>query len=189
MLQTTLKLAHPFAPFVTETIWQTLRWDNSLLITSRWPEKVSGINDIAVAEFEQLRALVSEIRFVATELRDKKQTLLYENDSLIEDNEALIGHLAHLNEVRKVDNPKGLRLAVPGREAWLEINASSLKKHHKDLEERLKKVRDAIKTFEARLGNDSYIKNAPPAVVEETRTALKQQTQLEVRLVAELELI
>ena len=37
VLTTSLKLAHPFAPFVTETIWQTLPWTNSLLINESLP--------------------------------------------------------------------------------------------------------------------------------------------------------
>ncbi len=189
VLRTSLGLAHPFAPFVTETIWQTLKWDEGLLMSSTWPIVPKEFNDIAAQEFEQLRALVSEARFVSGELQDKKQALLYGNDSLIEDNEALIGHLAGLKEVRKIDNPKGLRLAVPGREAWLEINESSLKKHHKNLEERIKKVSDLIKTYETRLNNESYVANAPDQVVQETRTALSEQKQLEARLMAELELI
>jgi valyl-tRNA synthetase len=189
VLQASLTLAHPFAPFVTETIWQTLKWDDSLLINAPWPEKVKSYNDIAAVEFKQLQALVSEIRFATKELHDKKQVLLYGSDSLIADNETLIGRLAGLKEVRHTDNPKGLRLAVPGREAWLEINEKSLKKHHKELEARIGKVSAMIKTFEARLANDSYVKNAPPRVVEETRQALKEQKQLEARLKAELELV
>src|SRR5690606_2544428 len=38
VIDTSLKLAHPFAPFVTETIWQTLPWhEKSLLISEAWP--------------------------------------------------------------------------------------------------------------------------------------------------------
>jgi valyl-tRNA synthetase len=40
VLQESLKLLHPFMPFVTETIWQQekYRFDNDLLITSSWPK-------------------------------------------------------------------------------------------------------------------------------------------------------
>ncbi len=189
VLATSLRLAHPFAPFVTETIWQTLRWEKSLLMTSSWPEPIKGFNDIAVAEFEQLRALVSEIRFVTSELRDKKHTLLYGSDSLIEDNEELVGRLANLKEVRKVTNPKGLQLAVPGREAWLEIDEKTLKKRHKELEERIEKVRANMAALEKRLANEGYIAKAPANVVEETKSSLKEQQELETRLTRELELI
>jgi valyl-tRNA synthetase len=39
VLESTLKIAHPFAPFVTETIWQTLAWEkDNFLATQLWPE-------------------------------------------------------------------------------------------------------------------------------------------------------
>lgn len=189
VLQTSLKLVHPFAPFVSETIWQTLKWDDSLLMRSAWPEKTTAYNAIAAAEFEQLRVLISEIRYVSAELGGHQQVLTYGNDSLIEDNQAMIVRLGGLREVRKINNPKGIRIAVPGREAWLAIDEKTLKKHRKGLEERIKKVNAAIKNFEARLSNENYVKGAPAQVVEETRTSLKEQQELETRLKAELELI
>ncbi len=41
VLENTLKLLHPFMPFVTEAIWQetkSLRKESGLLITSSWPK-------------------------------------------------------------------------------------------------------------------------------------------------------
>lgn len=39
-LDIVLRLLHPFAPFVTETIWQKLPWRNTILITEQWPDKI-----------------------------------------------------------------------------------------------------------------------------------------------------
>ena len=39
-LDTVLRLLHPFAPFVTETIWQKLPWQNNMLINEQWPNKI-----------------------------------------------------------------------------------------------------------------------------------------------------
>lgn len=187
VLDTTLKIAHPFAPFVTETIWQTLELHDTPLISQKWPT-AAKYSDIAATEFNQLKALVSEARYVAHELGGK-QTLIYGEDSLIADNEELVGVLAGLNEVKKADNPSGLRLAVAGREAWLDIDQKTLKHHRKNLEQRIKDIEGQIKNLEARLGNESYVKNAPEAVVAETREGLKEQQALLERLQAELQII
>ncbi|MBA3678696.1 valine--tRNA ligase [Candidatus Saccharibacteria bacterium] len=39
-LDTILRLLHPFAPFVSETIWQELPYTDSLLITEQWPKVI-----------------------------------------------------------------------------------------------------------------------------------------------------
>jgi valyl-tRNA synthetase len=187
VLETSLKIAHPFAPFVTETIWETLKWEEGMLITSRWPEPAK-FNEIDAAEFEQLKNLVSEIRFITAEL-EVKQTLVYKHDTLINEYAELIRALARLKTVEQSENPKGLRLAVQNREAWLDIDPETLYHHQTKLETRLKEVRGAIERFEARLNNEGYVKNAPGHVVTETRDLLKEQKELENRLVRELEVI
>ncbi len=188
VLETSLKIAHPFAPFVTETIWQTLELKGTPLISSPWPT-VAEYSDIAAAEFNQLKTLVAEIRYVCNELGSRKQTLLYGQDSLIADNEQLVANLAGIAEVKKADNPQGLRLAVAGREAWLDIDQKTVKHHRKNLEQRIKDLENQIKNFEARLSNESYVKNAPEAVVTETREGLKEQQALLERLQVELTVI
>ena len=185
VLETSLKLAHPFAPFVTETIWTTLSWEHELLITSKWPRKAK-YDTKAATQFDELRALVTETRFVAAELPGGKQTLLYKKDELIKENAKLITHLARLEAIEHDAKPEGLRLAVPNREAWLKLDADTLYEHQNKLEMRLVETRGMIDRLEARLATKSYIDNAPKHVVEETRQQLEEQKELETRLVAEL---
>lgn len=188
VLDTCLKLAHPFAPFVTETIWTSLKRDDALLINSPWPRK-HDFDKKAAAEFDNLQALITETRYVASELPGGKQTLLYKHDTLIGDNEALLLRLAKLAAITHIDTPRGLRLAVPGREAWLEVDAETLYEHQSKLELRLVTTRDNIERLKGRLANTSYVDHAPKAVVAETRTQLAEQEALEEKLVTELEVI
>ncbi len=189
VLDTSLKLAHPFAPFVTETIWQTLSWHDNLLITSRWPEK-TDYDEIAAAEFNRLKKLIVEARFVMAELPgNERYDLLYRDDSLIADNIALIQKLAKLKGIKAVDQARGLRLAASGREAWLDVSEKTLREHQTNLEVRLAEIHANIKALEARLTNEAYIAKAPAKLVEETRTQLEQKKTLVERLVHELDII
>ena len=189
VLDTSLKLAHPFAPFVTETIWQTLSWHNDLLITTMWPTAYP-YNDIAAAEFTQLKNLVTEVRFVTSELPgNKKYTLLYQHDSLIADNSALIGRLAKLQEVVFVDQPRGLRLPSAGREAWLDISEETLYEHRTNLETRLAETHAAIANLQQRLDNKAYIEKAPADLVADTKKQLEQKQALVTALVHELDVL
>jgi len=196
VLRSIVKLTHPFAPFVSETIWQATQSSSeaeedilsSLLISQPWYTPLE-FHDIAAAEFEELQALVSEARFVAHELPGGKQTLVYHSDSLIEDNAALITRLANLKEVIKTDTPAGLRLAVTGREAWLQVDATTLSDHASKLEVRLREARASAERLEARLGNENYLAKAPTSLVEETRRELEASHELIVKLQAELSVI
>tara|TARA_B100001105_G_scaffold39720_1_gene28630 strand:+ start:4361 stop:6796 length:2436 start_codon:yes stop_codon:yes gene_type:complete len=189
VLNTSLKLAHPFAPFVTETIWQTLPWNNTLLISESWPEMLPH-NEIAAAEFGRVQQLVSEARFVTTALPgNERYALLYQDDSLIEDNKELIRRLAKLKEVTRVDQARGLRLAVSGRDAWLDVSEKTLDEHQENLEQRLAATHASIKALEGRLSNESYVNKAPARLVDETKNQLREQQELVGRLEHELEVL
>lgn len=188
VLETVLKLAHPFVPFVTETIWTTIEGDRPLLINAPWPKKPE-YNQIAAEEFERLKELVVETRFVAKELPGGKQTLLYENDSLVADNVDTIKRLAGLEAVTHVEKPEGLRIAVPNREAWLKVTPEVLYEHQSKLEMRLATCKQRILQLEGRLANEGYVKNAPKKVVDETHAELETLRGLEARLGSELEVI
>jgi valyl-tRNA synthetase len=189
VLDTSLKLAHPFAPFVTETIWQTLPWHKGLLINEQWPEAIS-FDEIAAAEFTRVQELVTEARFVITALPgNEKYSLLYQTDALIEDNKDLIKRLAKLKEVTATDQAKGLRLANSGRDAWLDVSADTLSEHQTNLEARLATAHADIKALQGRLANKSYVEKAPAALVEETQKQLTEKEALVSRLQTELEIL
>ena len=189
VIDTSLKLAHPFAPFVTETIWQTLPWHSSLLISETWPE-IIDYNQISAAEFGQVQKLVTEARFVITSLPgNEKYALLYLQDSLIEDNKDLIKRLAKLKDVISPDQPKGLRLAVSGRDAWLDVSEETLSEHQINLEQRLAATHHDIQALSGRLKNVNYLQKAPASLVEETKKQLEEKQAVVVQLEHELEVL
>jgi len=51
-LDTVLRLTHPYAPFVTEAIWQNLMWTKSNLITEQWPNVIHKPSTEKAQEFE-----------------------------------------------------------------------------------------------------------------------------------------
>jgi valyl-tRNA synthetase len=189
VLDTALKLAHPFAPFVTETIWQTLPWHNSLLISEEWPTMLA-YNDIAAAEFGQVQQLVTEARFVTTSLPgNQRYGLLYQQDTLIEDNADLITRLARLKLVEKADQARGIRLALTGRDAWLDVSADTLAEHETNLEARLAQTHKELQVLTGRLSNEGYIAKAPASLVEESKKQQQEKQALIERLQHELEVL
>jgi valyl-tRNA synthetase len=189
VLATSLKIAHPFVPFVTETIWQTLNYTTGVLIRETWPTP-EKYDQIQAEQFERIKDLVTEGRWVITELPgNKKYGLLYGNDGLVDDNKDTIQHLMKLSSIDQTDQPRGLKLAVPNREVWLDIDNETLYQHQENLEMRLAEARQKRDGLQKRLDNPTYVEKAPSYLVEETREQLTQQEQIITRLVAELEVI
>ena len=189
VLDTMLRLTHPFAPFLTETIWQALPWHDTILASETMPDRLE-YDDIAAAAFGRLKDLVSEARYVVSELPgNKRYDLLYMDDSLVADNIELVKKLARVTSVEHVDQARGLRLAASGRDVWLDIDDETLYEHQANLEKRLAEERQHIRTLETRLANDNYVAKAPAALVEESRKTLREKQELIARLQNELQVV
>ena len=169
VLETCLKIAHPFAPFVTETIWQTLSWTEGTLASEKLAEALS-YNEFEALQFERIQDLVSEIRLITAELPGKQRyNLLFERDELIRANGETIRHLSRVPQVLETDAPHGFSLAASGLGAYLDVPAKVLAEYKNDLNERIDKVSAEIELLEKRLSNENYIAKAPAHLVEETR--------------------
>lgn len=189
ILDTVLRITHPFAPFVTETIWQTLSWTSGILAGESWPV-TRDCNQIAAGEFERLKELVTEARYVTAELPgNEKYAILYMDDSLVADNADLIQKLSRAKAVEHVDQARGLRLAASGRDAWLDISAEMLYEHQSNLEKRLAATRKEAEILESRLNNQGYIAKAPADLVAESRKTLADKQATIERLEHELKVI
>lgn len=185
VLESVLKLAHPFAPFVTETIWQTLDWQKGFLMQAEWPQ-IGEYDKASSQKFSDLQSIVSEARYITGELGQGKQSLIYVNDELVDNHFKLLRHLAGLKSIEKVAQSRGLHLAVANHEAWLDIDEATLDKHRSKLAERAEDCRNQIKRLQTRLANKSYVDYAPEAVVKQTKDQLTEQQALIKRLEQEL---
>lgn len=174
VLKTCLKLAHPFAPFVTETIWQTLYPDtDSLLITSKWPLAAKAKKS-AAADFEKVKSIVSEIRQIKTLLQIKGGRVYFTTSSFLSEHSQLVTSLAKLESINQVSSGKGLHLTQTDENIWLDVDHESAQAFKKRLESRLQAVKDQLSTVEGRLSNEAYIKKAPSHLVSASQARQKE---------------
>lgn len=179
-LEAILKLAHPFAPFLTETIWQTLEWEqDSYLISCRWPE-VPKAEQGKADEFEQIKTVVTEARYLVKTLGGGKPYLNYAGDApILQENAELIAKLGKLHGVAKAPaNDNGIHLTQTNVDCWLDIDVEAARKYLDDLDAKYGAQKQAEKQLEARLGNKQYVANAPAHIVEQTRQQLAETQQL-----------
>jgi valyl-tRNA synthetase len=177
-LETILKLTHPFAPFVTETIWQTLAWQkDTMLATTLWPtpekfdHKQAGV-------FDDIKSLVTEIRYVLTVLNAKNIELFHQNEPLINQNAPLIQKLGKLKTITSVDNGHGLRLTQTQAKVWLDIDNDLAMQYLANLIIKKTEAKQKIQHLHTRLGNKNYVDNAPPKLVQQTKDQLAEAEQL-----------
>lgn len=172
-LETCLKIAHPFAPFVTETIWQTLKWDDSLLITSPWPARVK-YEEKQAEQFEQLQNIIKESRGVLAEIGTTDIELRTACSQLVLDNSETILKMTRVGFIEDVVEGSGLRLTSTSEPVWLGLSKEQIKTYKASLEKKLADLMTKREHIERRLSNESYVKNAPELLVQESREELEQ---------------
>ncbi len=192
-LETILITLHPFAPFVTEAIWQNLSWTTGLIINQQWPGKLK-FDPISAEQFENIRIIVSEVRGTLQALpgtnNAKKYALMYDNDSLVEDNLLLIQSLTKVPAINALDGaPRGLRIALANHELYLDVPEKVVKDYKAALTEKILAVGRELDALNARMMNPSYVERAPAALVKETRDAIEEKESLIARLKTQLTLI
>jgi valyl-tRNA synthetase len=177
VLEQVLLLAHPFAPFVTETIWQTLAWEDSILASREFKETLASDFSRA-ADFEEIKSIVTESRSILKNLRLMDVTLYYSDTSFFTENAAIIKRLANLANVTEVKDGTGLYLTNTKYRCWLDIDAETSRSYVKELESKHCKQTEVMQRLEARLADETYLKNAPTEIVEQTKRQLTEAKAL-----------
>ena len=192
-LETLLVALHPFAPFVTEAIWQNLSWTDGMIINAEWPSRLK-FDPISAEQFERLMLVVSEVRGTLAALpeahRGKKYPLMYDNDALVEENILLIQTLTKVPAVNALEGaPHGLRLALANHELYLDVPEKVVADYREALTDKILAVGKELDALNARLLNPNYVDKAPEHLVKETRDGVAEKTALIERLKQQLELI
>ena len=169
-LSSILKLCHPFAPFITEAIWQELAWSDELLIISPWPT-IPDASKPKAKKFEDLTHIITEIRQLSKAMNLSKPNIIHQS-ATIEDNEDLIASLARTGSITLTDQGRGLKLTSAKQHVWLDIPDEVLTSYSKKLKEKQQEQIKLIANFEARLSNKSYVDHAPQKIVDDTKQSL-----------------
>jgi valyl-tRNA synthetase len=171
---------------LTETIWQTLAWENDSILAARQQEKIIDSNNKQASDFQEVQAIVTETRFITKALRVSGTILHYQNTPQIEANASIIKLLARLKAVTERQPGEGIQLTSTKRQVWLDIDKSKAKEYVKELNEKRSKEQASIKQLESRLNNKNYVQNAPEAVVEQTKDQLQAAQDLLATLETEI---
>jgi len=185
VLESVLLLAHPFAPFVTETIWQTLAWEEDSILATRTLQKPLKSDADQAADFAEIQAIVTEVRSIVKALKVSDVTLYYTDVSFLSENASTIQRLANIKAVQEVSDGNGLYLINTKHRCWLDINKDALQTYAQELAGKKTKQEALVGQFEARLSNKNYVKNAPHEVVTQTKQQLAEAKEVLAAIEAE----
>jgi valyl-tRNA synthetase len=188
VLKSTLVVLHPFAPFITEAIWQNLEPKSSGLLAIQQLPEMPKANSKTAEDFEEIQKIISEIRHLITVLEVKKPKLYYQAAPVIEEQSGLIERLARVSSVEEAAGSPvtGLRLVSTKYGCWLDIDRQKASAYLDRLNGQYKQQQDNVKRLKNRLVNKNYTEKAPKEVVEQTKIQLKQEQELIEKIDQEL---
>lgn len=193
VLITSLKLLHPFCPFITEEIFDTLENPETPLMCQSWPEFSETLNfQEDEAEIETIKEAVRSIRNVRTNMNvaPSRKAMTYvvtENERVrktFEHSKVFFATLAYASDVIIQSDKTGIAddavtVAIP--DAVIHIPFADLVDIAKEIE-RLEKEKQKweaeIRRSTGMLNNERFTSKAPAEKVEEEREKLQRNTQL-----------
>ena len=193
----TLKLLHPFMPFITEEIWQALPHNGETIMTSKWPEYSKDLAfETEEQNFQIIMDAIRAIRNRRNEMnvppsKKAKVVISSERAELFESCASFIERLASASEVELTDsyNPDGAVTVVTDA-ATIYIPMKELMDFSKELERLEKDLAKANvdkEFFEKKLNNPGFVAKAPEKVVNEQREQLGKVLEKIENLLAGIE--
>ena len=190
VLDQTLRLLHPFMPFITEEIWQSLPQRQTALIVAQWPVSSEELNFATEeAHMESVMNAIRAIRNRRAEMNvppSKKATLyvLTSTPQVFAQGEGFIQRLAYADKVelleKEPENLNGL-VTCATADAKLYIPMGQLvdiAKEQERIGKELEKARKNLASLNGKLSNENFISRAPEAVVNAEREKAKKAADL-----------
>ena len=181
VLDQTLRLLHPFMPFITEEIWQSLPHDGDALIVAQWPEYTDALK--FRSEELQMESVMNAIRAIRNRRADmnvppSKKAALYiltSKPDVFTEGEGYMQRLAYADEITMLDaEPENIdgMVCCTTADAKLYIPMGRLVDVAKEVErvqKELEKAQKNLAGLEGKLSNENFISRAPEAVVQAER--------------------
>jgi valyl-tRNA synthetase len=191
VLDRTMRLLHPFMPFVTEEIWQKLPHQGESITVADWPTVKPEFHDEkASEEMKRLVAIIKAVRNIRAEVdtpMSKQISLLIQakDDTIVTELESDRNYLerfcnpSELIISTSIDVPeKAMSAVVTGAEIFLPLEGLiDFDKEIARLEKELDKWNKEVERVQKKLQNQGFIAKAPEAVVDEEKK--KEQDYLE----------
>jgi valyl-tRNA synthetase len=197
VLDNTMRLLHPFMPFITEEIWQNLPHQGESITIAKWPEGNPEFTDNqAASEMKILMEMIRSVRNIRAEVNTpmskKIKILIKAKDesilNIVEMNRSYIERFCNPEELQMGTNleapEKAMTAVITGLEIILPLEGLiNIEEEVARLEKELDKLNKEVERVQKKLSNVGFVKKAPESVIEEERA--KEEDYLEKRSIVQ----
>jgi valyl-tRNA synthetase len=201
-LRTIVQLLHPYCPFVTEELWDSIKPANAgKLIRHPWPSSDASLKDAKAQEqLDVVIDVVTAIRKMRAEYKveqGKKIDVFVHTKkhfNLLEDERSQIVHLGNLSRFILDTNPQqhsnSASMFLKDVEVHLPLEGLiDVKKEYVSLTEEKKNLEKYIRGIQAKLANKDFVKRAPEEVVEGEKRKMKDSEEKLRKIESRLEML
>lgn len=198
VLKNILKLLHPFVPFITEKIYQSIPGVNETIMLAEFPRYNSKLNYSASAkEIEPVKEIIKTVRNVKakTGAAPSKKVKLFvktENKKPIKNGAVYIEKLAGVSEVEFILDKatlteKVVSQVIDGAELFIPLGELvDLAKETERLNKELESVESEIRRANGKLLNNGFLEKAPKSLIDAERSKLNKYLDMRKKLIEQI---
>lgn len=200
VLDHTMRLIHPFMPFISEEIWQHLPHEGETITRTAWPHPDDRFEaPDAVREMVLLMDLIRTVRNIRAEVNvpmSKKIELLIkpsdaENLNILHKNEEYVRRFCNTSVLEiseALASPdKAMTAVVTGAELFLPLaGLIDIAQEIARLEKELQTLHGEVARIEKKLANEGFMAKAPEKVIEEEKAKLADYSEKRDKVIARL---
>src|SRR5690625_911094 len=201
VLDQTLRMLHPYMPFVTEEIWQKLPHEGDSITVQKWPEPNKAYHDEdAVKEMRLIMDVIRSVRNIRAEVdtpmsRKVEMILQPANEMALEHLEKNRNYLERFCntssltiDLNATAPEEAMTAVVTGAEVYLPLEGLiDVEKEIARLEKELEKWESEVALVQRKLSNEGFVNNAPEEIVEAERQKEKEYIENRDRVQQRLE--
>jgi len=196
VLNISLRLLHPFMPFITEEIWQSLPGNEGSIMVAEFPKVEEGeIQPGAEGEMELVMSVIGAVRNLRSELnippaKQVEVVLQSKNGgalNTLERNRIYVGSLARATQMAfqpEGEKPRASATSVVGDvEIFLPLKGLiNLDEEEKRIQKEISKVAEELSRINLKMHNEEFLRKAKTEAVEKERERAKALVDKEAKL-------
>ncbi len=193
-----LKLLHPFVPFITEKIYQSIPSVSGPIMLADFPRyNVKRNYSVSVNEIEPVKEIIKTVRNIKAKVGaapSKKVTLyvITENKKAIKNGSVYIEKLAGVDKIEFIEDKSSLSentvsQIIDGAELFIPLGELvDLEKELIRLQAELENIESEVKRASGKLANNGFLDKAPKSLVDAERAKLDKYLDMRDKLIKQI---